>query len=109
MLVETYQHKIYNIAYNLVFDTGIAEDITQEVFVSVFKSILTFNEKSSIDTWLYRITINKCYDFLRAKERRKKLGFINNVFFPFEDDANPLPATNHNPESQLVHKENTSY
>ncbi len=107
MLVETYQHKIYNTAYNLVYDTGIAEDITQEVFVSIYKSILTFNEKSSIDTWIYRITINKCYDCLRAKERRKKTGFISTFFLSNEDSIQV--SKNHNPETQLVHKENASY
>ncbi len=55
----------------MVQDHSIAEDISQEVFVTIFKSVLSFNEQSSIATWIYRITVNKCLDHLRAKKRQK--------------------------------------
>ena len=63
----------------MVQDTGVAEDISQEVFVTVYKSILSFNEKSSISTWIYRITVNKCLDHLRAKKRQKRSGFLSQL------------------------------
>jgi len=75
-LVNNYQGKVLNTAAGMVQDIGTAEDITQEVFVTVFKNILSFNEKSSISTWIYRITVNKCLDHLRAQKRGKRFGML---------------------------------
>jgi RNA polymerase sigma factor (sigma-70 family) len=69
-LVDTYQQKVLNTAVSMVQDEALAEDVAQEVFVTVFKSILSFREGASISTWIYRITINKCLDHLRAQKRR---------------------------------------
>jgi RNA polymerase sigma factor (sigma-70 family) len=64
----------------MVQDHGMAEDITQEVFVTVYKSILSFNERSTISTWIYRITVNKCLDHLRAQKRQKNRGLLGMLF-----------------------------
>jgi RNA polymerase sigma-70 factor (ECF subfamily) len=61
-------------------DHASAEDVSQEVFVTVFKSILSFNEKSQLSTWIYRITVNKCLDHLRAAGRTKRTGGLLRVF-----------------------------
>jgi RNA polymerase sigma factor (sigma-70 family) len=79
-LVEAYQQKVQNTAISMVQDEGTAEDIAQEVFVTVYKSILSFNEQSSISTWIYRITVNKCLDHLRSKTRQKRQGFMAQLF-----------------------------
>ncbi len=71
---------MFNTAISMVQDHGMAEDIAQEVFVTVYKSILSFNEKSSISTWIYRITVNKCLDHLRAANRKKKTGLFSQLF-----------------------------
>ena len=78
-LVNDYQHKVFNTAISMVQDHGIAEDISQEVFVTVFRSILSFNEQSSLSTWIYRITVNKCLDHLRAR-KRQKYGLFSQLF-----------------------------
>lgn len=70
-LVETYRQKVFNTAISLVQNNEIAEDIAQEVFITVFRSVGAFNEKSSLSTWIYRITVNKCLDHMRAKKRQK--------------------------------------
>jgi RNA polymerase sigma factor (sigma-70 family) len=57
-----------------------AEDITQEVFIEVYQSLSKFKEQSTISTWIYRITVNKCLDHLRAKKRHKRFGFITSLF-----------------------------
>ena len=51
-----------------------AEDVTQEVFIEVFRSVKNFREDSKISTWLYRIATNKCLDHIRAKKRGKRAG-----------------------------------
>jgi RNA polymerase sigma factor (sigma-70 family) len=79
-LVATYQGKVFNTAISMVQDHGMAEDIAQEVFITVYKSILTFNERSSVSTWIYRITVNKCLDHIRANKRHKRSGIIISLF-----------------------------
>jgi len=54
----------------MVQNTSLAEDITQDVFISVFKTISSFNGKCTLSTWVYRITINKSIDYIRAEQRR---------------------------------------
>lgn len=67
-LIEKYQQVAYNIAYRMVGNEEDAKDITQEAFIKVFKSIVSFREDSSFSTWLYRIVMNTCKDELRKKK-----------------------------------------
>lgn len=68
VLVTEYQQKVYNIVYRMVGDRHEAEDVAQEVFITVFKNIDHFREESKFSTWLYRIAIN------HSKNRLKYLG-----------------------------------
>ena len=92
----------------MVQDHGLAEDIAQEVFVTVFRSVLSFNEHSSISTWIYRITVNKCLDHLRAKTRQKRSGFLSMLFNKDEQPLHDQPVFDH-PGIQLERKENARY
>ena len=67
-VVRLYQHKVYNLVLRMIGNQQEAEDIAQEVFVTVFKSIDTFRGESKFSTWLYRIAANHC------KNRMKYLG-----------------------------------
>jgi RNA polymerase sigma-70 factor (ECF subfamily) len=49
-----------------------AEEITQDVFIQLHSSLHKFQEKSSLKTWIYRITINKCLDFIKHKNSKKR-------------------------------------
>jgi RNA polymerase sigma factor (sigma-70 family) len=60
------------LCYHYLQQTEDAEEVTQDVFVSVFKNMESFLKASSMDTWIYRIAVNKCIDFLRQRERRKR-------------------------------------
>jgi RNA polymerase sigma-70 factor (ECF subfamily) len=57
------------------------DDIAQEVFITVFKNLKNFRYESQFTTWLYRITINKCKDYLRKKKVRR-------IFSPVDEDYN---------------------
>jgi RNA polymerase sigma-70 factor (ECF subfamily) len=96
-LVKLYQNKVYNTCYSFLKQSDIAEDQTQEVFILIFNSITQFEEKSSLKTWIYRITVSKCLDYLRSQNRqkRKSKGLLslfglaqeipaNNDFTPYE-------------------------
>jgi RNA polymerase sigma-70 factor, ECF subfamily len=105
-LYNEYKSTVYNLALHYVQQTEDAEEITQDVFVSVFQSLDKFKEESSTKTWIYRITINKSLDFIKAKQRKKRFGFITSLFF---DDGNELKHNptynNYHPGIQLEDKE----
>jgi RNA polymerase sigma-70 factor (ECF subfamily) len=64
---------VYNVALNYLQNREDAEEITQDVFVQVHHSIAQFNKNSELKTWIYRITINKCLDFIKRKSSKKRL------------------------------------
>ena len=68
MLVKTYQNIVLNVAYRLLGNSHQAQDIAQEVFIKAYDNIKSFRGSSRISTWLYRITVNASYDFLRKKK-----------------------------------------
>jgi RNA polymerase sigma-70 factor (ECF subfamily) len=67
-LIRLYQHKIYNVVYRLLGRPDEAEEVAQEVFITVFKSIDSFRGDARLSTWLYRVATNQ------AKNRLKYLG-----------------------------------
>ena len=69
-LVEIYQSKVINMSYGMLSEKEDAYDAAQEVFIKVFRSIDSFEEKSSFSTWIYRITVNVCNDMLRKRQRK---------------------------------------
>ena len=70
-IVERYQSKVYSIIYGILRNRNDAEDIAQQVFSKVYFSIGNFDSRSSLLTWIYKITVNECYDYLRKKRVRK--------------------------------------
>ena len=70
-LVERYQKKIYGIAYSMVFDRDEADDITQAVFITLWKSLKNIKDTGKFKTWLYRTTVNKSIDALRSRKRSR--------------------------------------
>lgn len=76
-MIDQYNQQILWLAYSYVKDYSLAEEITQDVFLTCYHKIDTFRHDSSIRTWLYRITVNKCKDCLRKKKIRAFLTFEN--------------------------------
>jgi len=76
------KHKtlVYNLALNYCGNKEDAEEITQDVFLTVFKKMSIFRHESKIETWIYRVAINKSLDYLKAKKRFKR-NFINDGVF----------------------------
>ncbi len=96
MLVQKYQNRALNIVYSLLGKDRESEDITQEVFLKVYRHLRSFKERSLFSTWLYRIVVNTTYDF--ARRRR---GFINND----EDILKNIVAGSRGPGDTLLLKE----
>jgi RNA polymerase sigma-70 factor, ECF subfamily len=70
-VVERYQTKVFSIIFGILRNHNDAEDIAQQVFAKVYFSIRNFDFRSSLLTWIYKITVNECYDYLRKKRVRK--------------------------------------
>ena len=85
-LFELYKRKVFNTAAGFLTDESDAEDITQEVFIQIFRSVKHFKEKSKLSTWIYRITITKCLDLLRKKKAKKRFAFVTEIFGKKEKD-----------------------
>ena len=79
-LVENYKNFIYNTCLSVIQNIEEADDITQEVFIQIYKSIDGFKGNSSLSTWIYRISISKCFEYLRFKKRKKRFSKIINLF-----------------------------
>ena len=72
LLVERHMKQAYNIAYGVIADHDEAEDIAQESFVRVHRSIRSFRGDSGFGTWLYRIVMNMSINRLRQKQVRER-------------------------------------
>ena len=84
-LYEEYFDRVYYKVLSVVKNDDDAEDICQETFISVYKNLSKFREESNIYTWIYRIAINKTYDFFK----KRKLEFeINDEVLSLPEDIN---------------------
>jgi RNA polymerase sigma-70 factor (ECF subfamily) len=70
--IHLHQQRVYNAVLNRVQDVNDAEEITQDVFIAVFRRPRAFRGEAAVSTWLYRIAMNKCVDHLRSRQRRNR-------------------------------------
>lgn len=74
-LVDAYQRRVFSIVYHLVRRRNDVEDIVQEIFMKAFAAIGSYNSQSSFGTWLNRIAVNHCYDYLR-RQRSSRVSYF---------------------------------
>ena len=72
LIVRTYEVPVYNHVLRLVNDRSLAEDLTQDVFLRVYQNLSRFSFNSKFTTWLFRVTVNRVVDEIRAQERRPR-------------------------------------
>lgn len=105
-LLDEYQQKVFGTCISFVPNQEDAEDIAQEVFIEVFNSVGKFKGDSKLSTWIYRITTNKCLEFIRKKNTKKRFGFMQSLMgndTPI-DKSSYFTEFNH-PGIQLENKE----
>ena len=95
---------VYNLCLHYLQQAQDAEEITQDVFVKVYQKRASFQGKSSMKTWIYRIAVNQCLDFLKAQKRQKRLMMIKSIFGVDAEKMRELPDFNH-PGALLEGKE----
>ena len=100
LLILKYQSRIITLANKFVNDKQIAEDIAQESFIKVYKSISSFRGESAFFTWLYRVTVNTAKNYLSSKKRKKEM-LVSDI--TDSDTTDPLSAlTTESPEDILA-------
>ena len=96
-IMDRYEAKVFSIIYGILRNRNDAEDIAQQVFAKIYFSIRNFDFRSSLLTWIYKITVNECYDYLRKKRVRK---LVYESDFTAEESLrleNSEPATDQRP------------
>jgi RNA polymerase sigma-70 factor (ECF subfamily) len=103
VLVDAHARSVFNVAYRMTGNREDADEIVQETFLRAYKSLDRFESRSRFSTWIYRIAVNRCLDFL---EKKKITGS-----YTISDDPDPeehtiqLPATDAGPDRILMSKE----
>lgn len=90
-LVAEHQEMVINTCYRFVFNREDAEDLAQDVFIEVFRSLEQFREEAKLSTWIYRIAVTKSLDHLRRLKRKKRFSSIKRMI-GIEDPAADIAA-----------------
>ena len=100
-LVESYQNMIVNTCFGFLHNTEEAEDVAQEVFIQVFKSIDSFRGDAKLSTWLYRIAVNRSLNKIRSRKSK----FFLSLDSVFEVDQSPKDSYSKTPHDSLENQE----
>lgn len=98
--IEAHQQKVFRTCIGFLHDKEDAEDVTQEVFIEVFRSVKNYKGNAALSTWLYRIAVNKSLNFLQ----KRKGGFLVSL-----KEVLGISETVYNPQKELLIKERNSF
>lgn len=101
LLVKQYERLVYYVIFKLVDNKEDAEDICQEVFIKVHKSLNDFAYKSKLSTWIARITYTMTINYLRKSKKE--------LFTVYPQDVDEYHFTSENPEILMVQKDSAAY
>ncbi len=106
-LFGKYSRLVFNVAYRFLQNREDAEDITQDVFLQVYKSLKHFRGESQISTWLYRITVNLSLNFQRKRKYREWFSFDRRTggSSSADDEMDIADAREENPATMMERKE----
>ena len=95
LLIQSYLKPIYSFVYRYVGDTHDADDVTQDVFVKVWRNLKKFDQQKSFKTWIFAIAKNTAFDHLKKKKAIPFSAFENeegkNMIIETLADSSPLP------------------
>ncbi|MFM6934040.1 MAG: RNA polymerase sigma factor [Flavobacteriales bacterium] len=102
LLVQHFEKKVLNMCWHLLQNREEAEDATQDIFIAIYQSMHSFKGESQLSTWIHRITLNKCLEYMRRARRKKRFGIhvqIDETLIQFPDQGEL------NPEEKLMETE----
>lgn len=76
ILVDRYKDLVFTLAYKMLKNREEAEEIAQDTFIKIFKSVVKFKGDSKFSTWVYKVTYNTCLDYLKKKKRGINISYI---------------------------------
>jgi RNA polymerase sigma-70 factor, ECF subfamily len=101
-LIEQNGQSIYRLVYTFVRDRHVTEDLTQDIFVKCYQKLDQFSNQSSYSTWIYRIAVNHCKDYLRSNSlRRAKHAFLSKMAVQSEPTPEEL-VINKSSQSEII-------
>src|ERR1044071_642194 len=102
-IVRLYWRKVFNVAYKFVGRQDEAEDLTQDIFLKLFKSLKTFDRRANFSTWLISVSRNLCIDHYRSTRREHDL-----VSHDIDTSTVPYPSTIESPQMMLERRDRVS-
>ena len=106
VIIEKYEKMIYNLAYRIFNNLSDAEDITQEVFIKVYKNLYKCKGKQCIKTWVYTIAYNTCIDEVRKRKGKNSLSLDAEIEGEENSFLFEIASSEPTPENVLIEKEN---
>jgi RNA polymerase sigma-70 factor (ECF subfamily) len=94
-IVQQHWRKVFNVAYKFVGRHDEAEDLTQDIFLKVFKSLGTFDRRANFQTWLISVSRNLCIDHYRSVRKERESvdrGVDTDTLAPVSPEAGPMAA-----------------
>jgi len=76
-LVDLHRNRVLNVCYRFLHNRADAEDVAQDVFVEVYRSLPEFRGGAQLSTWIYRIAVTKSLDLIRRRNRKKRFGIFH--------------------------------
>jgi RNA polymerase sigma-70 factor (ECF subfamily) len=92
-LVERYQRRLFSVAFGMVRNRDDAMDLVQDAFIKIYRHMDGFQGSSSFYTWIYRITLNLCIDYLRKRARHYEVDYDDAQRSDLDDDDPIVPST----------------
>ncbi len=108
-LVERYKRMVYRLAVQITKNHADADDVMQETFIKVYRSIHTFRRDAAFETWLYRITVNEALNFVKRRERRRECTLETTVETEYEATARHHAQLANDPHTQAEKSELRQY
>ncbi|WP_404451364.1 sigma-70 family RNA polymerase sigma factor [Virgibacillus necropolis] len=85
-VMKNYGQEILQLVYSYVHNKAIAEDLTQDIFVKCYKNLHTYKKKSKFKSWLWRIAINHCKDYLKSWYNKNVI--VSEDYLSYEESKN---------------------
>jgi len=104
-LVTHYRAAVYSMIVNMIRNDADAWDLAQDVFVKAWRALPAFEARAGFYTWLYRITHNTTYDWLRKRKVRGDVAFDDGVALAAEAGSVTAPREAVAPDARLEHRE----
>ena len=103
-LMEKYQLQVFRTVMGFVHSKEDAEDITQDIFVKVYQSLIFFKGESEFTTWLYRITVNMSINFVNRNRKNRLTRSLEDVFYKPSGEKTPLEQLEESERDRRIRK-----